>query len=95
MINTAPQGSNRVNRRKRYFNTINFQYISTQRLHSPVGKDRTFVAGGNWDAVSYPGVATSGFFFFFYRFSYPLAFHCLVSLLALLLASRDFAKTYF
>ena len=71
MINTAPQGSNSVNSRKRYFKTINFHHVLTQRLHSPVVKGLTVFAGGNWDAGSYPGVATSSFLFFLLSFFLP------------------------
>ena len=57
-----------MNSRKRYFNTINFQLILTQRLHSPVVKGRTFFAGGSWDAGSNPSMASSSFFFSFIVF---------------------------
>ena len=69
-----------MNSRKKYFKTINFQLILTQRLHSPVTspvlKDRTFFAEGSWDAGSNPGVATSNFFFllsFFLPFGFLLS----------------------
>ena len=94
MINTNSIRFNSVNSRKRYFNTINFQLILTRRLHSRVVSGRNFFAGGSWDAGSNPGVATSSFFFSFIVFFYPLAFYCLVSLLALL-ASRDFCENVF
>ena len=53
-------------------------------------KDRTFFAGGSWDAGSNPGAATFSFFFLS-SFFLPFGFYGLVSLLALL-ALRDFLR---
>ena len=94
MINTAPQGSNSVNGREKYFNTINFDELSVQWSHGPVVRGRTLPL----DEVgvqlgSNPGVSTS-IFFFFHRFFYPLAFYCLFSLMTPL-ASRVFCENVF
>ena len=35
-LNTAPQGSNYLNGRDKYFNTINFKFQTVQRTHGPV-----------------------------------------------------------
>ena len=43
---------------------------------------------------SYPGVATTSFFFFLSSFFYPLSFYCLFSLLPPF-ASRDFCENVF
>ena len=36
ILNTAPHGSNSVNRREKYFNTINIKFQTVQRTHGPV-----------------------------------------------------------
>ena len=43
MINTAPQGSNNVNGREKYFNTINFNESSAQRVAWPSGERPHFL----------------------------------------------------
>ena len=53
-----------MNGRERYFNTLNFRNETAKWLHGPVAKDRTFFAGGSWNAGSNPGVASSSFFTF-------------------------------
>ena len=94
MINTAPQGSNSVNGREKYFNTINFDELSAQWSHGPVVRFRTFLLEEvGVQLGSNPGVSTS-IFFFLSSSSYPLAFYCLFSLLTPL-ASRDFCENVF
>ena len=53
-----------MNGRERYFNTVNFRNETAKWLHGPVAKDRTFFAGGSWNAGSNPGIASSSFFTF-------------------------------
>ena len=43
MINTSPQGSNNVNGREKYFNTINFNESSAQRVAWPSGERPHFL----------------------------------------------------
>ena len=74
MINKAPQGSNSVNVREKYFKTINFKIQIVQWSHGPVVCGLTFCAGGSRGADSNSGKATSSFvfvFFFFYRIFTP------------------------
>ena len=95
MINTAPQGSNSVNGREKYFNTINFDELSVQWSHGPVVRGRTFsLEEVGVQLGSNRGLSTSIFFFFLTFFFYPLAFYCLFSLLTPL-ASRDFCENVF
>ena len=83
-----------MNGREKYFNTINFDEISVQWSHGPVVRGRTFSLEEVWVQLgTNPGVSTSTFFFF-HRFSYPLAFYCLFQLLTPL-ASRDFCENVF
>ena len=93
MINTAPQGSNSVNGREKYFNNINFDEWSVQWSHGPVVRAALFrwrKLGCNW--VPTPACLLP--FFFLSSFFYPLAFYCLFSLLTPL-ASRDFCENVF
>ena len=65
MINTAPEGSNSVNGREKYFNTINFDELSAQWSHGPVVRGRTLSLGEvGVQLGSKPGVPTSMFFSF-------------------------------
>ena len=89
MINTAPKGSNSVNGREKYFNTINFDGLSAQWLHGPMVRGRIF-------SLEEGGVQRRVYFHFFFlsSFFYPSAFYCLFSLLTPL-ASRDFCENVF
>ena len=89
MINTAPQGSNSVNGREKYFNNINFDELSAQWSHGPVVRGHTL----SLDEVglqlgSSPGVSTSIFFSFIVFL--PFGFSLLTPL-----ASRDFCENVF
>ena len=74
MINKAPQGSNSMNGREKYFKTINFKIQIVQWSHGPVVCGLTFCAGGSSGADSNSGKATSSFVFGFFLLShfYPL-----------------------
>ena len=81
--------------REKYFNTINFDELLVQWWHGPLVRGRTFSLEevGVLQLGSNPGVSSS-ICFFLSSFFYPLAFHCLFSLLTPL-ASRDFCENVF
>ena len=62
IINIAPQDSNSVNGREKYFNTINFTVVAWPSGQKPY----FFSLGEVGRAGSIPGVASSSFFFFFF-----------------------------
>ena len=68
MINTAPQGSNSVNGREKYFKTITFIWNIVQGSHGPVVRGSASCNGGSWDAGSHPGRGNLQFFFSFIVF---------------------------
>ena len=94
MINTAPQGSNSVNGREKYFKIITFKAPVDQLSHRPVVCGLHFCAGGSWVAGSNLGGAASNFFFSILPSAcfYPLACFCLFSLLTPFSFARFFRQ---
>ena len=92
IINTAPQGSNSVNGREKYFNIINFTIPSVQWSHGPVVRSRTFF---RWRKLGCRFNSRRGYFQFFFCCCLivflPFGF-LLFILTADLLASRDFCE---
>ena len=95
IINAAPQGSNSVNSREKYFNTINFTLQLVQWSHGTVVRSCTFFS---WRKSGCRFRSRRGYlqfpFFSLSSYFYPSAFYCLFSLLTVL-ALRDFCENVF
>ena len=107
MINTAPQGSNSVNDREKYFKAIKYKVTYCAVVAWPSGMRSRFLS---WRTLGCRFKSRRGYFqwfllllsflfsFFYYyyyflsSYYYPLACFCLFSLL---LASRDFCDNVF